>query len=99
MNINQIPRFRGKLAQYVEPKEVKDKWCFMISVWSFDGEHKIGDDFGPLGAFETESEAGEALKKACRIMCDEFTKMHGLPPSDTFIDMKNGAIVRPWESQ
>lgn len=97
MNINEIPRIRGRLAQFDEPKEWKDKWCFEISVWTFDGETQIGEPIGPFGPYETKAEAAQELKRAARLAAESCEKGLGFEPSGRFMDMKNGAIVRPWD--
>lgn len=97
MEIQNIPRIRGRLAQFAEPEEWKDKWCFEITFWSFDGEHQYGEPIGPFGPFETEAEASVELKKAARMASETCEmKMTG-EISGKFIDMKNGGILRPWE--
>lgn len=98
MNIQSVPRIRGRLAQYELPEEYKDKWCFEISVWTFDGEKQFGDPIGPIGPFDTEEIAKRELKLAVRIAAESCEKAMGQDPSGKFMDMKNGGIVRPWEN-
>ena len=48
-------------------------------------------------AFETEEIAKEEMKKATQLACEAVEKKKGFKPSGTYLDMKNGGIVRPWK--
>lgn len=94
-----IPRIRGKVGQIEEPEELKDKWCFNLSLWTFDGETQIGEPFGPFGPFDSEEIAQKELMIAARVACEGIEKAAGFEPSGKYIDLKANAILRPWDEQ
>lgn len=95
--LNGVPRIRGRIAQIEEPIEYKDQWCFEISLWTFDGETRIGDAFGPFGPFATETEATQEMNKAVRLVAEKIELSYGGEVSGKYIDLKNGGVLRNWE--
>ena len=87
-----IPRIRGKVGIMDYPKDLVGKFAFEISMWTFDGETRIGEPFGPFGPFDTEQQAQDELRKAVRFVCETLEKDAGLEPSGNFLDMKNGKL-------
>lgn len=92
-----IPRIRGKVGQATDPAEVAGKWFFELSMWDYTGEKMVGEPW-TIGPWETEAKAHEEMLVACRIACETIEKAHGEEPSGKFLDMKNGGVLRPWES-
>jgi len=92
----QPPRIRAQSGQIEEPEELKGKWCFTISMWSFDGEEMIGEPIGPFGPYETQKEAIEQSKKAAQQACEQIELREVGQVSGKYIDMKNGGLLRSW---
>lgn len=92
MKLEDVPRIRGRVGQIAEPSELAGKWAFEISMWDFYGKEQIGDPFGPFGCYETEALAKDAMREACRKACEA---VGGSP--DSYMDMKNGGVLRQWE--
>lgn len=91
-----IPRIRCKSGQIESPPELAGKWCFTVSLWTFDGETQIGDDIGPFGAFDTQEQAINESKKAAQMACEDIEKNVDGKVSGKYLDMKNGGIMRSW---
>lgn len=86
-----IPRIRARVGLGED-----NKYYFEISLWTFDGETKIFDPF-TVGPWETEIKAHEEMNKAVQLVCEQIEKSKGLEPSGKYIDLKNGAVLRPWQ--
>ena len=88
------PRLRGRTAQIEEPIEDAGKWAYELTMWDLAGETLIGEPwlFGP---FETEEKAKEEGREIVRFASGAIT---GEERPAKYIDMKNGGILRPWDS-
>lgn len=91
------PRIRGRAGIAQPGQGVDGKWFFEITVWDLAGEKQFGDAL-QLGPFETEEIAKDIGFKATREVSEAFEKQAGFEPSGKFLDLKNGAILRSWES-
>lgn len=90
------PRIRGRVGQFAEPEEWKDKYCFEILVADLYGNN-IGDPIGPFGPYDTEEKAKEEMRSAVRMAAESYeTKANG-QASGEYLDMKNGGIIRKWD--
>lgn len=87
-----IPRIRGRVGQ-----DENNQWCFEISVWHLDGEKQVGEPM-TFGPWDSEKIAHEEMNRSVRIASEAAEKSMGCEPSGKYIDMKNGGILRPWES-
>lgn len=87
------PRIRGRVGTTDD-----GKFGFEISMWTVDGETRIGEpwEFGP---FDTEKEAHEEMRKCAKFVADKCQEFKGLKPVDKYFDFKNGGIMRPWAEQ
>lgn len=95
--INEMPpRIRGKIGQATEPDDVKGKWFYEISLWSFDGETQLGDPFGPFGPFETRVLAADALEHAAKNCAQIIEREQTGKVSGKYLDFKNGGVMRKW---
>jgi hypothetical protein len=85
-----IPRIRGRVG-----KGDDGKYYAEISLWELSGEKMIGDPF-TIGPIETEGEAYEHLHEAVKRSCEAIEKAYGHEPSGQYLDLKNGAVLKPW---
>lgn len=92
-----IPRIRGKVGTIEDPPEWRGQFCFEISMWTLDGETQVGDPIGPFGPYKTEKEAQDALRSATRKACEAVELGVTGQISGKFLDLKNGAVMRPWD--
>lgn len=90
------PRIRAQSFQFESPTEWKDKWGFEISMWSLDGETRIGDAIGMFGPFDTQEMAVAASKDAAKLVCEDIEKRMTGEVSGKYLDLKNGAVLRSW---
>ncbi len=89
------PRIRGRVGQAEEPAEMKGKWFFEVFVTEIGaGEPK--DPIGPFGPYDTEVEAQEKLRGACRMACEEIEKAFAGGVSGKVLDMKDNKI-KSWD--
>lgn len=88
-----VPRIRGKCFQIEEPIDIKDKWGFELSMWDLSGEVLIGE-LGQYAPFDSEEKAKAEMMRAAKLCCDKAEGGESL----NYIDMKNGGVLRPWES-
>lgn len=91
------PRIRGRAGQAIEGDHV-GKWYYDVSFWTFDGEKQVSDTW-QIGPFETEDIACENGREFVRAISGEMEKVVSGEVSGKYLDMKNGGILRPWESQ
>ena len=91
-----IPRIRGRIGEISEPKELQGKFAFEVSIWSFDGEKQLSDPIGPYGPFETHAEAQAEMKNVVRMISEAIEKNETGKLSGSYLDMKNGGILRSW---
>lgn len=92
-----IPRIRGRVAQIDAPGDKDDnKFVYEITIWNLAGETQICDPilFGP---YETEAIAKENGRIKVKDMCNFIEKEETGEISGRFLDLKNGAIMRPWD--
>jgi hypothetical protein len=93
-----IPRIRARVGKISEPQEFKNQWAFEISMWTFDGETQVGE-LGTFGPYKTEKEAHEKMRLMTQTICESVEhKMTG-GISGKYLDLKNGAVMRPWQEQ
>lgn len=92
-----VPRIRGQIGQIADGPDV-DKWVYQITLWDLAGEKQHGEPI-IIGPYGSEAEAQAAGKKAIRLVSEKIERMFGDGPSGKYIDLKNGAILRPWEEQ
>lgn len=83
-----LPRIRGRVGTGDD-----GKFYYEVSIWDFYGENQVGDHF-TLGPFDDEEKANEAGREAVKIACDVAGG-----DKETYMDMKNGGMLRPWKSQ
>lgn len=88
-----IPRIRGRVGQ-----DEYGNWVFETSLWTFDGETRIGEPF-TFGPWRDEKEAHAEMNKCVQIMSETVEKMNGEEPTGKYIDMKNGGVLTPWMKQ
>lgn len=92
-----IPRIRGRAGTADEGPD-KGKWFYEVTLWDLSGENLL---FGPyqFGPFESEDEACDygrnKVKELSEIIEEEMTG----EKSGKYLDLKNGAILRPWVNQ
>lgn len=93
-----IPRLRGRAAQIESPPEDAGKWAYEITVWDLSGEHQVGEPllFGP---YDTEAIACEEGRKNIRRASEAIEEHVTGGVSGKYLDLKNGAIMRPWNEQ
>lgn len=90
------PRIRSSSFQAEAPEDVKGKWFFEVSMWTFDGEQMVGEPIGPFGPYDTQDIAIAESKKAAQKACESIeTRVDG-KPSGRYMDMKNGGVMRNW---
>lgn len=92
-----ISRIRSRSGIIEEGKDV-GKWAFEVSLWTFDGEHQVGEPFGPFGPFDSQLEAIEESKRCVQLIAEVLEKTEGQKPSGKYIDFKNGGVLRNWEN-
>lgn len=85
-----IPRIRGKVGQAEPGQGVDGKWFFQLEMATLYGE-RVGEPFGYFGPYDTEKDAQTALKEAAKLACEACGGS-----SDSYLDMKNGGVMRPW---
>jgi hypothetical protein len=93
-----IPRIRARVGKVDDPPEWRGQWCFEISVWTLDGETQIGNPIGPFGPYKTKKEATEKMNEAVRMCCERAEIMVDGKPSGKYFDLKNGGVMRRWET-
>lgn len=93
-----VPRLRGRVAEIELPIEDKGKFCYELSLWTFDGETQVGEPwlFGP---FASEAVAMEKGKEIVKFAAEAIEKDMTGEVSGKFFDLKNGGILRPWAEQ
>lgn len=94
-----LPRIRGRVGQAsADSPEHAGKWFFELSIWDLTGEHQIGDSWD-IGPWETEEIALQELKRGTRLVAETMEKAATGRVSGTYLDLKNGAVLRPWVEQ
>ncbi len=93
-----IPRIRGRSAEIEKGQGHDGKFCYEISVWTFDGEKQLGDSH-VIGPFDTIEIARAEGLKFVRSISEKIEKDQTGEISGKFLDMKNGGILRPWDQQ
>lgn len=68
-----------------------------VSIWTMDGEGQI--DCWVIGPFGNIELADKAMMDAVRIVCDKIQEEADGQVSGTYLDMKNGGILRKWGDQ
>lgn len=91
-----IPRLRGR-AGIADQGEHEGKWYYEISVWDLSGEHQAGPPF-QFGPFESEAAACDKGREIVKDLSEHIEKQQTGEVSGRYLDMKNGGIMRPWES-
>lgn len=92
-----IPRIRGQAGEIMDGPDA-GKWIYEISVWTLDGEARLGDPW-LLGPFESREQACNVGRDATKTVCETLEKEIGDGTiSGKFLDMKNGGVLRPWEN-
>lgn len=92
-----IPRIRGR-AGIAEDGEHKNKWFYEISIWDLSGENQAGPPF-QFGPFDSETEACDFGRNKTKEVAQHIEEFMTGKKSDKYIDLKNGAILRPWTEQ
>lgn len=91
-----IPRIRGR-SGIIEDGDYKGKWAYEISFWELTGENQIFEPI-ELGPFNTKEESLKQGHAAIKEICEMFEEKLTGETSGKFLDLKNGAILRPWEN-
>lgn len=92
-----IQRIRGRAGEADEGPHI-GKWFYEISIWDLSGEHQAGDAF-QFGPFESEAQACAAGRVLVKNLSQHIEKELTGKSSGRFLDLKNGAIMRPWDEQ
>lgn len=90
------PRIRGRTAQIQEPIEDRDKWVYEVSVWDLAGEKQLMEP-ALYGPYETEQIAMNEGRKIVQTITERIEKDMTGKVSGRYLDLKNGAIMRPWK--
>lgn len=85
-----IPRIKGKIGQYEQPLELKDKYCFEIFISELGGGE--GESMGVFGPFESKDVASKELKNVVKVIVDTYEKSMNGVVSRNYIDMKDNKI-------
>jgi len=91
-----IPRIRGRAGQAEPGQGMDGKWFYEISIWDLTGEKQAGPPF-QLGPFDSEEECCKVGRHAVKMVSEKWETLDGGQPSGKYLDLKNGAILRPWE--
>lgn len=91
-----IPRIRGRAGE-IEDGEHKGMWGYELSMWTLDGETQVGEPW-VLGPFKTKEEAQEVGMDAVKLACETIEQGLSGGVSGKYLDLKNGAILRPWDN-
>ncbi len=92
-----IPRLRGRSGIADEGPD-KDKWFYEVSLWDLSGEIQVGEPF-QFGPFESENAACEYGRNVVKDLSQHIEKQMTGESSGRYLDLKNGAIMRPWDEQ
>lgn len=92
-----IPRIRGRAGQAQEGEHT-GKWFYEVSIWDLSGEHQAGPPF-QFGPFDSEDVACAKGREIVRDISEYLEKKETGEVSGRYLDLKNGAIMRPWEEQ
>lgn len=102
-----IPRIRGKSGQIEHDPKCTDancgwhdkdgQWVYEISIWDLSGENQVGSPF-IIGPFATQEIAQVEGLRAIQIAAEAIEKAATGGVSGKFLDLKNGAVMRPWKN-
>lgn len=91
-----MPRIRARVGRAEENgKEIG--WGFEVSLWDITGTKKLMEPV-VSDVFDTEDLANQAMKECVRYISDECVKLAGGEPTNQYLDLKNGCVLRPWEN-
>jgi hypothetical protein len=91
-----IPRIRGRPG-IADEGEHKGKWFYEVSIWDLAGEHQGGPPF-QFGPFDSEKQACDKGREIVRYISEHLEKKETGEISGKYLDLKNGAVLRPWEN-
>lgn len=89
-----LPRIRGKVGEFIENGKDTGKFGFEIWISEFGGgEAKESDSLGCFGPFDTEEQAHQELKNACKMACETYAQNTPGADPNSFVDMKTNKTM------